>query len=279
MKQKSESRMIFFDVDGTLLCSNGEISQSVQQAILTVQKNGHKICLATGRSKSNLTDEILAIPWDGYILGSGIYGEYQKKVVMHEQIPAEHIREFVEYTKPLTKLALLLENNTATYATAAGIKVIKMIFQKISEANGIDTDKLLGRFKIVEDLASVLAVNKMLYFHGGDYIKEMMTKFQDKFDFLPYSVAQSDGLNDGEIMKKNITKAWGIEKIAGYAGYPRERIIAFGDGYNDIEMVAYAGIGIAMGNGAAAVKEKADLITESHDEDGIPKALIKLELI
>ena len=78
-----------------------------------------------------------------------------------------------------------------------------------------------------------------------------------------------------EIMPENIDKALSLEKICEYTGVKREELAACGDGYNDIPMIRYAELGIAMANAKEPVKEAADAITLSNDEDGIAAAIEK----
>ena len=74
-------------------------------------------------------------------------------------------------------------------------------------------------------------------------------------------------------------KAFGIQKILEHYGYCRNECIAFGDGGNDIDMLQYAGIGVAMGNSKESVKAAADYITEDCDSDGVVSALLHFRLI
>ena len=74
-------------------------------------------------------------------------------------------------------------------------------------------------------------------------------------------------------------KEQGIMHLLERYGLKREEIVAFGDAENDIEMLQYAGIGVAMGNATEAAKAAADYVTADIDDDGIWKALKKLELI
>ena len=72
-----------------------------------------------------------------------------------------------------------------------------------------------------------------------------------------------------EIVKNGLNKAVGIQKVANYLNIPKDRIIAFGDEDNDLEMIDYAGTGVAMGNAISPLKTIANAITLSNEEDGI----------
>lgn len=79
-----------------------------------------------------------------------------------------------------------------------------------------------------------------------------------------------------EIVKQGVNKAMGIKKVADYYQIPQERIIAFGDESNDLEMIEYAKYGIAMGNAIDEVKEIAYDVTDTNEEDGIARYLEKM---
>ena len=77
-------------------------------------------------------------------------------------------------------------------------------------------------------------------------------------------------------MAKGVTKATGIEAIRAYYDIPLEHVIAFGDNENDMDMISYAGIGVAMGNAMEELKAAADFVTVTNDEDGLVYALDRL---
>ncbi|MEG2684853.1 MAG: HAD hydrolase family protein, partial [Erysipelotrichaceae bacterium] len=109
--------------------------------------------------------------------------------------------------------------------------------------------------------------------HGdAKLIEEIASKYED-LDFLPFAEGRYD------IVQKGIGKDWGLKQLCNYLNLDATNIIAFGDNYNDITMLKYVGIGIAMGNGEHCVKAIADDICDSADNDGIAKALERYKLI
>jgi HAD-superfamily hydrolase, subfamily IIB len=279
MKQK-DSKIVFFDVDGTLFNEKGIITKRLQETLLAVQKQGHKICIASGRSKHHIGPELVdAIPWNGYVLGNGVYSEYEGTLVDHQIMEASLVKEFVHYTESLPELALIIESNEGSYLTKRSSKIAYKAMQKITHRDYITYEVFLKLFHIVDDLSQIKNINKMMYFNGGQYAKQMMEKYADRLEILPNSVTQRLSLDEGEIMIRGITKATGIEQIIQFAGYKREDVIAFGDGYNDLEMIAYAGTGIAMGNAIDELKKVADLVTDTNRNDGVVKMLQQLKLV
>ena len=272
------SKIIFFDIDGTLIGMDGIISSRLVEALTKVQANGHKICIATGRSLDEKVRELKQLNWDGYILANGAYGEYNNELIMSEVISEQYVRDFVEYAKTLSGVGLIVEGNEGAYTTKEDGEIASALMSKLTQGK-LTRTMFFDYFDIVSDLGAVKGVNKIMYFDGEEYIEDFRAKFGDELDFLPNSVTQSGGWDTAEIMKKGITKASGIQKIINRAGYRQEDVIAFGDGYNDIEMIQYANIGVAMGNGVDALKEQADLVADTQANDGVVKMLETLNLI
>ncbi|MBO4599973.1 MAG: HAD-IIB family hydrolase, partial [Bacteroidales bacterium] len=98
-------------------------------------------------------------------------------------------------------------------------------------------------------------------------------------DLLPHCRLPRWHPQFSDLVHMDNSKAVGIESILNHFGIGREECIAFGDGGNDIEMLQYCGIGVAMGNADSAVKSCADYVTTSVDEEGIESALITLHII
>ena len=273
------SKIIFFDIDGTLIDITGIVSSNLMEALLKLKANGHEICLATGRSEDGQITKFRKMNWDGYILGNGVYGEYKGDIVMHETMPDQDIEEFVKFTNAMSEMGIILEGNTGAYTTQAGSQASYQAMKKAAYYREMSYDDFIAYFQVVEDLQAIRDVNKIMYFNGAKYAEAMMSKFDKYLDFLPNSITQSLSLDDGEIMKKGITKAEGIKKLINYAGYEQKDVIAFGDGYNDIEMIEFAAIGVAMGNGVEQLKESADIVADRLENDGIVKILKQLKLI
>ena len=279
MEQK-DSKIVFFDVDGTLFNEKGIVTKQLQETLLALQQRGHKICIASGRSKHHIGPELVdTIPWDGYVLGNGVYSEYEGTLVDHQIMEASLVKEFVRDTESFPELALIIESNEGSYLTERSSKIAYKAMQKITHRDYITYEVFLKLFHIVEDLTQVININKMMYFNGGEYAKQMMEKYADRLEILPNSVTQRLSFDEGEIMIRGVTKATGIAQIIRFAGYKREDVIAFGDGYNDLEMIAYAGIGIAMGNAIDELKQEADFVTDTNRNEGVVKMLKQLELV
>lgn len=110
-------------------------------------------------------------------------------------------------------------------------------------------------------------VNKLLAAGDPDIMEKMMEALKKRFHtFLNIYRSEPFFL---EIMPKKIDKAYSLQKLLNSIGMTADQMICCGDGYNDVSMIEYAGLGVAMENAQSIVKDTADFITRSNDDDGI----------
>ena len=127
----------------------------------------------------------------------------------------------------------------------------------------------------VEDFKAILhdPIHKILCTGEPSYVASIVDDFK-----APYGDSLSIYRSAPffiEVMAQGIDKAASLDRLASSLGIKQEEVMAFGDGYNDLSMIEYAGMGISMANGVDGVKERANIITLSNDEDGIAYALNK----
>ena len=121
--------------------------------------------------------------------------------------------------------------------------------------------------------------NEKIIYYGAPFpVAKVHADMEPYFDAVAISL---DGMGDfaGEIGINGINKATGMERYLNHVGISRENCIAVGDGPNDLQMMEYAGISVAMGNARDEVKRLADMVTDHIDEDGILHAFERLGLI
>lgn len=256
-------KMIFFDIDGTLLTDEKTILSSTREAIKTLQENGHEVAIATGRNALMAKELIDELNVPNYIVCNGAAGFFH-----HEEV----------YSNPLDKQALerLIKvadkhDHQLIYETA---KELKRRSEKVSEevSSGMkhvgfpvpDVDR---SFYENHDLTQAL-----IFYSGKESHLYEEGQFPE-FRFVRWYEAGVD------ILPADGSKFETIAKMAALKGFEKEDVIAFGDGLNDYEMIANVGLGISMGNGESIVREVADMVTASNNDDGIYKALKELELI
>ena len=130
----------------------------------------------------------------------------------------------------------------------------------------------------VEDILSYVnfQVPKFLFADEGGYLAMVEPRVKAALG-RNFSVYRSDPYFL-EILPRGIDKGQSLERLLEHLGLPREALIACGDGYNDLSMIQYAGLGVAMENAVLPVRKEADYVTASNNEDGVAEVIEKFML-
>lgn len=276
------SKVIFLDVDGTLVDYENNLPESAVAAIKQAQKNGHKVYISTGRSKAEIYDDILTIGLDGIIGGNGSYVEDGGEVVMHQLISAEDNRAVVDWLEA-RNLEFYLESNNGLFASKNFAKRGQPVIQEYSKRKGGPADKEMT----VHDAFPDMIFDGDLYRDDVNKISFILDSYQDHLDSIEAFPNLKPGTwgGKGEIALfgdlgvKDITKAHAIDVLLDHIGAKQEDTLAFGDAKVDIPMLEYCAVGVAMGNGGDEIKGMADCITDGVNEDGLAKAFEHFGLI
>lgn len=251
----------FFDVDGTLLSyKTRQVLPSAKAAIAKLQEQGILCVVATGRHISQLEKLPVAdIPFDAFLTLNGQLMLDQDKNVLFSVPISGKAREF-----------LIEKFNDHTYPAV-------MVEEKQMYLNYV-TDHVLTVNKIIS-----IAIPPLSDYQGGE-IYQVCAYLRPEEEHLIDPIAEDcvlTGWHYGgkDIIAKGGGKMAGIKRYLDTIGIMPEEIIAFGDAENDLEMIRFAGIGVAMGNAEAEVKKAADFVTADIDDDGIEKALKHFNLI
>ena len=249
-------KAIFFDVDGTLVSHKSKsVPESAKAALEELRKKGVKIFLSTGRHIHELkempTEEM---EFDGYIILNGqIVLDGKRNLIFSHPFGKEDTEELVEIFKK-KEYPFVLVNSEGHYMNLVN--------------------------QIVEiGLASVSTPIPPIKEYGGEelYQATVFITAQEDESFskiLPGGCKIARwGEHGADVIAKDGGKAIGMKYFTEALGILPEEMMAFGDAQNDMDMITYAGIGVAMGNAKECVKEVADYVTDSVDEDGIVNAL------
>ncbi len=255
--------MIVLDLDGTLTNTQKVITPKTKQALMKIQEDGVKVVLASGRPTAGivkLAKELCLDKYEGYILsfnGARIIDVKTKEIIYNKVLPKEMIPDIFKAVKELEVGILTYEEDEIILGNG-----IDEYNQLESRVNGIP-------MKEVDDFASYInfPVNKCLLTAHPDKILHAETVLKQKFgEYLNIYKSEPFFL---EIMPRNIDKAYSLSKLLNHVGLTRKQMICCGDGFNDLTMIRFAGLGVAMENAQEAVRNEADFITYSNDEDGI----------
>ncbi|HCR82579.1 MAG TPA: Cof-type HAD-IIB family hydrolase [Lachnospiraceae bacterium] len=256
--------MLVLDLDGTLTNSKKEISDSTRKALIELQKRGKRVVLASGRPINGvqpLADELELSRYGGYILsfnGANITRCHDKEVIYNRTLSPEVIPAVYAITATFPGLDIL------TYEG-------ENILSGIAPNPYTHREAFINKMPVVEvsDFASYLQfpVNKLLVTGEPAIAEQAMYALKKHFHTL-LSIYRSEPFFL-EIMPQNIDKAHSLQRLLCSLGLNEDQMICCGDGYNDVSMIEYAGLGVAMENAQSVVKDSADFITRSNDDDGI----------
>lgn len=276
------SKVIFIDVDGTLVDYENKLPQSAVEAIRQARKNGHKVYLCTGRSKAEIYPEIWAIGVDGLIGGNGAYVEDNGKVVVHRLITLEQCKRIVDWLHN-RGLEFYLESNNGLFASEnfeqAGDPVVKK-YAAYKEKNGAD------RFTVRQCFPEMIFGGE-LYRDDLNKVSFILNTYDDylaaKEDFPDLKVGTWGGKGEtalfGDFGVKDISKSSGIENMLKHLGVDKSATIAFGDSKWDIDMFKYCAVSVCVGGGGDDAKAAATFVTDNVMNDGLYNAFKKLNLV
>lgn len=258
-------KAIFFDIDGTLLSfKTHQIPNSTIQAFQLLKQKNIKVFVSTGRSFNQL-QHIRHLDFDGYITFNGGYCLTKKEEVIYKNnIASADIRSLLDYAKYHKELTFSFMSEKEITLNQISPAVLEM-FQQVN----VPTPPVRN-YEENFDLDSVMQVN---VFIGPEEEAEFMEQV------MPNSVASRWTPVFADVNPKGQSKKVGIDVFLDHFGIQLSETMSFGDGGNDITMLAHTQIGIAMGNANPEVKEIADYITNDVDNNGIWNALKHFEII
>lgn len=249
-------KAIFFDIDGTLVSfKTHEISKTTLEALYALREKGVKLFIASGRHLL-IMDNLSGFPFDGYVCMNGSLVFDRGKVI---------------YSHPLDQA-----DAASVIDLAETGQIPCVLFTEKNVVMNCRTERTEQLFRMIRLPEPEYA--SLMPYKSGPVSQFTIFLDQEREDALlapalKHSVTTRWHPEFTDIVPENISKAEGISRvIAGY-GIGREEVIAFGDGGNDVEMIEYAGIGVAMGNALPDVRKHADYVTSTVDEDGIVAAL------
>lgn len=278
----ADQKIIFIDVDGTLVDYENKLPESATKAIRQARKNGHKVYICTGRSKAEVYPYIWDIGLDGMIGGNGSYVEDNDTVVMHQLITLEQCKHIVDWLHE-RGLEFYLESNNGLFASENFETVGEPVIQEYSKRKGKEnSDKIT-----VKDVFPEMIYGGELYRDDLNKVSFILNSYQDHLDsieeFPDLKPGTWGGKGEialfGDLGVKDITKAHAIDALLEYLGADIKDTFAFGDAKVDIPMLEYCEVGVAMNSGGDEIKEMADYVTDDVDKDGLYNAFVHFGLI
>ena len=275
---KRNIKMIGFDLDGTLLNSNKEISDYTRDVMREAVEQGVIIHPATGRPLTGIPKPVMALPGIRYAVtanGARVVDVQEDKVLHEALLPYEKGKELLEiFAKYDTYREVYYEG--FGYATADMVEHIEeympikpMIeYMRTTRRRVPDVEAMFHEKKMAVDKLQAL-------FRDTETRDLAMKEVKEKVQGAAVTSALGNNIEaNGEDAQKGIA----LLKLGEILGIKKDEIMAFGDGSNDMDMIRRVGFGVAMENGIDEIKEAADYITVTNDEHGVAKAIEKFVL-
>lgn len=258
----AEKHLIALDLDGTLLTDDKKISDNTKKVLKKAQEEGHIVMIATGRpfrsSEMYYRELDLNTPIVNF---NGAFVHHplsQNWGVYHTPLDIKVAKEVVDvcYSYQFYNIiAEVIDDVYFHYHDEKLIDIFSMGTQNITTGD-------LRRFLTNSPTSMLIHTEEQHLKTIRSHLSDIHAEFIDHRSWAaPWHVI--------EIVKHGLNKAVGIKRVADYVHIPKERIIAFGDEDNDLEMIDYAGHGIAMGNAIDQLKSIAKDTTLTNEQDGV----------
>lgn len=257
-----DKKLIFFDIDGTLLDHDKKIPPSTKAAIKELKANGHEIAIATGRSPFLFKELLEELDIVSYVSMNGQYVVYRGEVIHSNPIHSDTLQSLTKFAVQSDQPILYVSEEHMRMNVVQHVRVDSSYGPLKIEMPECDPNYYIGR-EIYQAIVFCTEDEQTLYEH----------EYKEVLRFVRWDEFATDVLPLGG------SKAAGIEHLINHLGIEAEEVIAFGDHLNDLEMLQFVGHGVAMGNAQPEVKKVARYITSDVDQDGIMMGLKQLGLI
>ena len=260
-------KALFFDIDGTLLSEiTREIPQSALDALKKTAEKGNLTFINTGRTWSELPEEMKQLPFSGFLCGCGTYLRQGDEILMHHTVSGKRCEEIPVILKECNA-GMILEGTDNVYFTAepsrfkdleqtrAHFAAVGVGLAETAETKGIIYDKLC----IVTDTQSD--------------VERMYREFEQEFDIMD----RRGGVY--ELVPLGYSKGTAVEYVLKQYGLTKEDAYVFGDSSNDLAMFQCGAHTIALGKHDEVLDPYTEYVTDTVEQDGVAKAMKHYELI
>lgn len=263
-------KLVAIDMDGTLLNSNKEISNRNIKTIRKATEKGIIIAICTGRPIKGIEPYIEALGLDipymaynGALIVMGKSGE----IIYDQRLTPDDARVVISWGKKLdtTIIAWITDGLRDTLFTSAFNADLEIYKQYSSVEPALIQD---------EEALIQAGITKILFCDAIDKIECIEKTLRDNLNLeVDFYTSQPEYL---EFVDKRASKAAAMGILGAQFGIKQEEMVAIGDGFNDLSMIEYAGLGVVMENAPEELKKKADYVTLSNDDDGVAHVIDKI---
>lgn len=272
-------KIVFFDIDGTLVTRQNQIPESAIRAIKELKKQDILPVIATGRAPLLLEEVRAKLNIDSYISMNGQFVVLEGNTILANPLAKKTVNQLTEVASKRNNGVILcgsediFSNSLVSLAKRSSVwKVLRRVGKLIPGRIQLSLfRRAMKKPPKPEEYAEKEIYQVILEASADDE-----TFYRRTFTDLTFTRSNEYTL---DVISSGVSKATGIDRLISELGISRENTYGFGDSLNDIEMMKFVGTGVAMGNGLPEVKAAADMVTADVTKDGISKALKQLNLI
>ena len=257
-------KILFLDIDGTILRPDDTIEDSTKTAINEMKKQNIEVVLATGRPIHEIKELGKELHISSYIGYNGALGIYEEETIFAEAMHTEDVKYILEVAKK-NNHEVVLYTESKNYLTDLDSDLVKPFLQQFHlRQNDIFTDDVIKDILGMTIITTGDGAGALYQFNNGIHLSQVNVEgMQHCFD----------------VIRDKVNKGVGIQFLLNKLGIERENSIAFGDGMNDKEMLSFAGEGFAMGNAHPDLFKHAKHRTTDVTDSGIYNGLKSLGLL
>ena len=260
-----DCKMMAVDIDGTLLNSKDKITEKTKEAIKKAVDKGLVFTISTGRpiqAVKPINEELgLDLPFITYNGAMVVMGK-SKEILYSCSLNKKDALDIFQLGNSYGTTVMIWSRNRL-YANRIDDRVCKY------------GEKAFTKPVLVDDIGKIAeaGITKILWYEKVDTINRMFSEAGGYLnDTVNFHTSKPFFL---EFVDSNASKAIAMEKLGRHFGISRHEMIAVGDGYNDLSMIEYAGLGVAMGNAPGEIRQRADYVTLTNDQDGLAEVIYK----
>ena len=260
MEKERNYKAVFSDIDGTLLNTSHQVTKATREKILKLDQKGIPFILVSARMPKGMTgirDEIGVhapmVCYSGALIVDA-NGKTMSSVTLKEE-ETQKLCMYIREEEPQISLNLYHEDTWMVESKEEPWVKQEMEITKIGVDEIPFTKENFFR-----------PVHKILCMGEAEDIQRLEKNLVERFPEIRIYKSKDTYL---EVMPMKASKSAAIQEFEKIFSIKREEILAFGDGHNDIDMLRYAGLGVAMGNASEEVKEAGDIVTKENDEEGL----------
>jgi len=258
-------KLVAVDMDGTLLNSKDIITKRTQDSIKKLVNKGIVFTICTGRPIQGIEQYNKLLKLDAPFItynGAMIVKSISKDVLFKQNLTINDAKKIYQLGQEF-KTTIIVWSNNKLYVNK--INDLTQKYKKLSTVEPI----------IVKDIETIVSdgITKILWYDEVEKIKKFESKlFKEISDGVNFCTSKPIFL---EFFDKRVSKGVALKKIGEFLNIRKEETIAIGDGFNDLPMLEYAGLSVAMKNAPNEIKEKCNFITKSNDDEGVANFIEK----